>query len=91
VSAPTLARALRLVDAAVARLETREAPALDRRRFLRAGGGALATALLAACNAQGPAGAQAVLRFAERRNERVERWLLRHTRMGAPLDRVPGG
>jgi DMSO/TMAO reductase YedYZ molybdopterin-dependent catalytic subunit len=78
------ARALRLVDAAVARLEARAdggATGLDRRRFLAAGGASLAAALLAACDAQGPAAAQRALRFAERRNEGVERWLLRHTAM----------
>ena len=46
--------ALRLVDRAVARLETTRPEALDRRRFLLAGGASLAAALLAACDAQGP-------------------------------------
>jgi DMSO/TMAO reductase YedYZ molybdopterin-dependent catalytic subunit len=71
--------ALAAVDRAVARLEG--AGALDRRRFLVAGGASLAAALLAACDSHGPRAAQRLLRFAERKNEGVERWLLRHTRM----------
>jgi DMSO/TMAO reductase YedYZ molybdopterin-dependent catalytic subunit len=73
--------AARLVDAAVARLEAPERAPLERRRFLAMGGQALAAALLAACDSHGPDSARRLLRFAERRNEGVERWLLRHTSM----------
>ena len=73
--------AARLVDAAVARLEMVERAPLGRRRFLTVGTRALAAALLAACDSQGPAGAQRLLRLAERKNEGLERWLLRHTSM----------
>ncbi|MBV9879382.1 MAG: molybdopterin-dependent oxidoreductase [Gemmatirosa sp.] len=75
--------AARLVDGTVARLEARGA--IDRRRFLAQGTASLAALLaggaLAACDSQGPASAQRLLRFAERRNEGVERWLMRHTAM----------
>jgi len=75
--------AARLVDRAVHRLET--ADAVDRRAFLGRSASSLAAALaaaaLAACDSQGPHAAQRLLRFAERRNEGVERWLLRHTAM----------
>ena len=54
---------------------------IDRRRFLALGGGSVAAALLAACDSQGPAAAQRLLRYAERKNEGVERWLLRHDAM----------
>lgn len=62
---------------------------LPRRAFLallaRTTGSALAAAygaaLLNACGSQGPDAAQSLLRSAQRRNERVERWLFRHTRM----------
>jgi DMSO/TMAO reductase YedYZ molybdopterin-dependent catalytic subunit len=82
-------RARALVDAAVARLEA--SPALDRRRFVTLSTTALAGAFLSACESQGPRAAAPLLRYAERRNEVVERWLLRHTEMGAPLDRVAPG
>jgi DMSO/TMAO reductase YedYZ molybdopterin-dependent catalytic subunit len=54
---------------------------VDRRRFLALGGGSLAAALLAACDSRGPAGAERLLRYAERKNEGVERWLQRHQAM----------
>jgi DMSO/TMAO reductase YedYZ molybdopterin-dependent catalytic subunit len=50
---------------------------IDRRRFLLAGGQILSASLLAACNSYGPRSARGILRFAERRNESVERWLFR--------------
>ncbi|MBV9108508.1 MAG: hypothetical protein JO306_03775, partial [Gemmatimonadetes bacterium] len=53
---------------------------MDRRRFL-ALGGASAAAFLAACDARGPKAALRVLRWAEHRNESVERFLFRHTSM----------
>ena len=74
-----------LVDRAIHRLESadraHDLPTLDRRRFLAGGAASLAAALLAACDSHGPQSAQRVLRYAERRNEPVERWLLRHTSM----------
>jgi DMSO/TMAO reductase YedYZ molybdopterin-dependent catalytic subunit len=57
---------------------------IDRRRFLETSGGALGALLLAACDSQGPDSAQRLLKFAERKNESVERALLRHTSMDVP-------
>ena len=54
---------------------------IDRRRFLAATGSSLGALLLAACNSSGPKGAHALLKFAERKNESVERLLLRHSVM----------
>jgi DMSO/TMAO reductase YedYZ molybdopterin-dependent catalytic subunit len=54
---------------------------LDRRRFLAAAGGSLGALFLAACDSHGPAQARALLAFAERKNEVLERRLLRHTVM----------
>lgn len=56
---------------------------IDRRRFLGIGGLALGAGL-AACDSQGPRSLRPVLRYAERQNEDVERWLLRHTSMDVP-------
>jgi DMSO/TMAO reductase YedYZ molybdopterin-dependent catalytic subunit len=92
-------RATRLVDAAIARLEsrsrdpapiTRERRDLDRRAFLRVGTLSLAASVVAACNSQGPKSAQRLLTFAEKQNEGVERWLLRHTSMNHGVARVAG-
>jgi DMSO/TMAO reductase YedYZ molybdopterin-dependent catalytic subunit len=61
---------------------------MDRRRFLAVGGLSAAGLLAAACDARGPKGALKVLRWAERRNESVERFLFRHTAMdhgGGPV------
>lgn len=71
-------RAMRVIDAAIARLERRD---LERREFLQLGGASLAAALLAACNSQGPKSAARLLAYAERRNEIVERTIFRHTAM----------
>ena len=57
---------------------------IDRRKFLTLSGSAL-SAFIAACDARGPKGAQKLLRYAERKNESVERALFRHTSMDAPL------
>jgi DMSO/TMAO reductase YedYZ molybdopterin-dependent catalytic subunit len=46
------------------------------------------SALLAACNSRGPDGAEPLLRFAERKNEGVERWLLRHTALDRTSSRA---
>jgi DMSO/TMAO reductase YedYZ molybdopterin-dependent catalytic subunit len=57
---------------------------IDRRRFLLASGGAMGALFLAACDSMGPESAKPLLKFAERRNESVERVLLRHTSMDVP-------
>jgi DMSO/TMAO reductase YedYZ molybdopterin-dependent catalytic subunit len=58
--------------------------AIDRRRFLMASGGALGAAVLAACDSMGPKSATRLLKFAERKNESLERALFRHTSMDVP-------
>ncbi|HEX9407086.1 MAG TPA: hypothetical protein VF975_07195, partial [Thermoanaerobaculia bacterium] len=45
----------------------------------------MSSALVAACDSRGPKGAQRLLRYAERKNEVVERALLRHTSMDESL------
>lgn len=57
---------------------------MNRRDFLIRGGASLPALLLGACNSQGPEGAKRLLRWAERRNESVERVLFRHTAMDSP-------
>ncbi|HEX8945580.1 MAG TPA: molybdopterin-dependent oxidoreductase [Gemmatimonadaceae bacterium] len=57
---------------------------VDRRRFLAASGGALGALVLAACDSMGPRSASSLLKFAERKNESLERALLRHTSMDVP-------
>jgi DMSO/TMAO reductase YedYZ molybdopterin-dependent catalytic subunit len=57
---------------------------IDRRRFLAASGGALGSLFLAGCDSQGPSSAQRLLKFAEAKNETVERALLSHTSMNVP-------
>jgi len=54
---------------------------IDRRRFLAAACGSVGALLLAACDSAGPKRAHALLEFAERKNESVERLLLRHSVM----------
>ncbi|HEX7938095.1 MAG TPA: molybdopterin-dependent oxidoreductase [Gemmatimonadaceae bacterium] len=56
---------------------------IDRRRFFVLSGASVSAALLAACDSEGPKGAQRLLKFAERKNETLERVLLRHTSMDA--------
>jgi DMSO/TMAO reductase YedYZ molybdopterin-dependent catalytic subunit len=58
---------------------------IDRRKFIIVSGSAVSSAFMAACNSRGPKGAQRLLRYAERKNEAVERVLLRHTSMDAPI------
>jgi DMSO/TMAO reductase YedYZ molybdopterin-dependent catalytic subunit len=60
---------------------------MDRRRFLTWGGLSLSAAYLAACDSSGPDSAAALLRLAERKNERVERLIFRHR----STDRAPAG
>jgi DMSO/TMAO reductase YedYZ molybdopterin-dependent catalytic subunit len=55
----------------------------DRRQFLRISGASITASLLAACDSYGPDAAQGWLHYAERKNEGVERFLLRHTSMDA--------
>jgi DMSO/TMAO reductase YedYZ molybdopterin-dependent catalytic subunit len=54
---------------------------MDRRRFLALGGLSAAALLAEACDSRGPKSALKVLRWAERQNEGVERFLFRHTSM----------
>ena len=54
---------------------------MDRRQFVAWTGSSLAAGILAACDSRGPKSAQPLLRFAERKNEGVERELFRHTSM----------
>jgi DMSO/TMAO reductase YedYZ molybdopterin-dependent catalytic subunit len=58
---------------------------IDRRKFIIVSGSAVSSALIAACDSRGPKGAQRLLRYAERKNEAVERVLLRHTSIDAPI------
>jgi DMSO/TMAO reductase YedYZ molybdopterin-dependent catalytic subunit len=64
---------------------------MDRRGFLALGGLTAASLLLEGCNAQGPAAARRLLRWAERRNESLERVLLRHTSMDHAASRQLAG
>lgn len=73
--------ALEVIDRAVHRMEA--TGALDRRRFLLAGAGSLAAALLGGCGLAGSDRAERVLAYASRKNEVMERWLFQHTRMNA--------
>jgi DMSO/TMAO reductase YedYZ molybdopterin-dependent catalytic subunit len=57
---------------------------LNRRRFIELSGIGM-SAFLAACNSRGPKSAKRLLRYAERKNESVERALFRHTSMDAPI------
>jgi DMSO/TMAO reductase YedYZ molybdopterin-dependent catalytic subunit len=83
-------RTLRLVENALRRLNGRDVEPprlpLDRRDFLAAGAGLLVTSLLAACDSSGPKSSERLLTYAERKNEVVERWLLRHTSMNDARD-----
>lgn len=54
---------------------------VDRRDFVRLTGASITTLLLGACDARGPKAAERILRYAERKNEGIERWLMRHTSM----------
>ena len=77
-------RAVDAVDRAVHGLEPSATLEFDRRRFLQAGAGSLAAALLSACGLAGNDNAERVLAYASRKNEIVERWLVRHTAMNHP-------
>jgi DMSO/TMAO reductase YedYZ molybdopterin-dependent catalytic subunit len=58
---------------------------MDRRKFITITGSAVSAAILASCNSRGPKAAQKLLRYAERKNEVVERALFRHTAMDATI------
>ena len=58
---------------------------IDRRRFLTVTGAAVSSAILESCNSRGPKSAERLVRYAERKNEQLERALFRHTAMDAPL------
>jgi DMSO/TMAO reductase YedYZ molybdopterin-dependent catalytic subunit len=60
---------------------------MKRRRFIELGGLMLSSALLLACDSEGPRSARPALRAAEKWNEKVERALFRHRSM----DRVAQG
>ncbi|HEY8174835.1 MAG TPA: molybdopterin-dependent oxidoreductase [Gemmatimonadaceae bacterium] len=53
----------------------------NRRRFLEISGASVTAAFLAACDSFGPIWAQPFLHYTEKKNEGVERFLLRHTSM----------
>jgi DMSO/TMAO reductase YedYZ molybdopterin-dependent catalytic subunit len=57
---------------------------IDRRRFLEVASGTVGALVLAACDSQGPKSAQSLLKLAERKNESLERVLLRHSSMDVP-------
>jgi DMSO/TMAO reductase YedYZ molybdopterin-dependent catalytic subunit len=59
---------------------------IDRRRFLTVTGSSVAAAILASCNSRGPKAADKLLKYAERRNEGLERALFRHTSMDATIE-----
>lgn len=50
---------------------------MNRRQFVSVGVGTLAGALTTGCDSSGPRRAMSLLRYAERQNERLERWLFR--------------
>lgn len=63
--------------------------AFDRRDFLRLSGASLASLALGGCNSRGPEQAERLLRYAERKNESLEAWLVRHTSMDRGTPGVP--
>lgn len=58
---------------------------IDRRKFLGITGASVAASILAACDSRGPKSADRLLNYAERKNEKLERLLLRHTSMDATI------
>jgi DMSO/TMAO reductase YedYZ molybdopterin-dependent catalytic subunit len=67
--------------------DSQPSDALDRRSFIQLTGAAVTGALLG-CNSRGPRDAQKVLRWAERKNEAVERALFQHTSMDRASSRA---
>jgi DMSO/TMAO reductase YedYZ molybdopterin-dependent catalytic subunit len=64
---------------------------VDRREFLALGGASLSAFLLGGCNSRGPDEARPLLRWAERRNESVERLLFHHTAVDRAESREVAG
>jgi DMSO/TMAO reductase YedYZ molybdopterin-dependent catalytic subunit len=58
---------------------------MDRRKFITISGASISAAILASCNSKGPRSADKLLKYAERKNESVERTLFRHTSMDETL------
>jgi DMSO/TMAO reductase YedYZ molybdopterin-dependent catalytic subunit len=58
---------------------------IDRRQFLTITGSAVSAAILASCNSRGPKSAERLVKYAERKNETLERALFRHTSMDATI------
>lgn len=58
---------------------------IDRRKFLAITGSSVAASIVAACNSRGPKSAERLLNYAERKNEKIERGLFRHTSMDATI------
>lgn len=58
---------------------------IDRRKFLGITGASVAASILAACDSRGPKSADRLLNYAEKKNEKLERSLLRHTSMDATI------
>ena len=79
-------KAIALMDRGIDGLEQSPVPRLDRRAFFKTSASTLALAWLAACDSAGPDSAEKALAYATRKNESIEMWLLRHTRMnhGSP-------
>src|SRR5690349_18467853 len=48
---------------------------MNRRRFFTVGAGSIAATALGACDSFGPKSATSLLKLAERKNEKLERWL----------------
>jgi DMSO/TMAO reductase YedYZ molybdopterin-dependent catalytic subunit len=61
-----------------------ERAGIDRRRFLTAGGTALAALAALACDSRGPRSAQRALQFAMDKNAELEGAIFRHTSMDSP-------
>jgi len=57
---------------------------IDRRRFFELAAGSFGATLLAACDSTGPRSAGKLLKFAEAKNETLERALLSHRSMDVP-------
>lgn len=90
--ARTTRKAIAAIDRAVHALELRAVNDIDRRRFLSVSATTLAATFLGACGLAGNDKAERVLAYASRKNESVERWLLRHTAMnhGSPGAAIAG-
>ena len=94
-------KAVALIDRSVEALSAspvsdprqRSSGSIDRRKFFAATATSMAAAFLAGCDARGPQSADKLLAYATRKNEAIEGWLLRHTRIdqGSPGAVVAGG